>query len=259
MTDFKRSSAAPAADPAARFANRNTSTASRISALVADAGLGCKFQSIVSSEGQPFAEMAVVFAPDGERLHDERTIRLAAGPTEFARGAAAFRLRAAVEFAEAPGLNPGVHLFLPHYCVTPEVERFGPPLAEVLASSRLSPARVIVEMLAAGPDALADLVARVGELRSAGVFVAMRTDAPDDRARAALRACAPDFFHFVQPPRSMDEIELMRSFVDEAGLAHTRVIIGGVAGSDDYASASGGPRAVSLFYGEAIAGPRFLC
>ncbi len=276
MSDSKRSgdAALPSATNArAAFANRATTTGSRISALVADAGLSCRFQSILTTSGEPFAEIALLFASDGERSHGEKSILRVATAGELARGAASFRRRATAEFAQAElargGASSPVRLYLPYYCSMPEVEAIGPPLVDVLEQERMPPARVIVEMLVPPDAAQADSAAsRAAWLRAVGVQIAVRAEGCDDRALAALEALRPDLLHLPKPPRSFEEVEIFRSFLRSAkrgvaprpgGTASSSlgVIVGGLESPDDSLAVES--LGVSLVYGLAIAAPRFLC
>ncbi|MFO0551121.1 MAG: EAL domain-containing protein [Polyangiaceae bacterium] len=240
---------------------RRTTTATRIAALVADAGLGCRFHSIVSSSGLPFAELAVLYATDGERSHGEGTIIRSTNPRQLIEGGAQFRVRACVEFAGAAGLHPAVRLFLPYYCNMGELEGIGLPLAEVLSRARLSPSRVIAEVLVPPTvEAYAATTEHVARLRDVGVQVAVRVGEPDDRALDLIFAVEPDFVHIVRPPRHFDAVENMRAFVAQCGQicqGSCRAIVGGLETADDTAEVE--RIGVSLYYGDAISAPRFLC
>lgn len=231
---------------------RRNSTATRIAGLVADAGLGCRFQSVMTVSGKPFAEIALLFASVGDRSHGERTILRATTHAELAAGAASFRKRAAGEFATA-GLPEFVRLLLPYYCALPEVERIGPPLAEVLQSERLSPDRVIVELLSPMRDA-SQMVA----MRRLGVSVVLRTQAPGDETLDDVRELHPDFVHVVGPPRTLEDIEAYRAFIGAAQKLGAEVIVGGVQDAEDSLAVEGLGGSV-MWYGDVLAPPRFLC
>jgi len=242
---------------AAEAFDRRNSTTSRVAALVANAGLACQFQSILSVQGLPFAEMALLYASIGDTPHGESTILRATGPAQLARAGAVFRKRAAAEFATA-GIPAAVNLYLPYYCVLAGVDEIGPPLAEVLASSRLATARVIVELLVPPTD---DLVAanieQACRLRSIGLAISIRISDPDERAERAARAISADFIHLVRPPRTFDEASQFKAFIAAAKKHGSRAIVGGVEGPDDATLVEG--LGVTLFSGDAIATPRFLC
>ena len=71
--------------------SRRSSTTGRVAALVANAGLACQFQSILSDAGLPVAEMALLYASIGDRPHGESTILRVTGPAQLAKAGAAFR------------------------------------------------------------------------------------------------------------------------------------------------------------------------
>jgi hypothetical protein len=245
----------PPRRPADAFARRS-STTGRVAALVANAGLACQFQSILSDAGLPVAEMALLYASIGDRPHGESTILRVTGPAQLAKAGAAFRQRAAAEFAAA-GLPPDVSLYLPYYCLMPGTEAVGPGLSEVLAAARLSPERVIAELLVPPSELLAaSNIEQAAALRASGVRVAVRVADADERGLAAVRDVSADFVHLVHPPRSFEEAARLRGFVSSVPAA-SRVIIGSIEGPDDATLVQG--LGVSLFAGDAIATPRFLC
>jgi hypothetical protein len=236
--------------------SRRSSTTGRVAALVANAGLACQFQSILSDAGLPVAEMALLYASIGDRPHGESTILRVTGPAQLAKAGAAFRKRAAEEFAAA-GLPPDVSLYLPYYCVMPGAEAVAPSLVDALLVARLPPARVIAELLVPPSAALRTAnIAQAAALREAGLHVSLRVADADERALQAARDVAAHFVHIVAPPRSFEQAIQLRGFV--SSLRETsRVIIGGVEGPDDAELVQG--LGVSLFSGDAIATPRFLC
>lgn len=237
------------------FARRSSTTA-RVAALVANAGLACQFQSILSDAGLPLAEMAMLYASIGDRPHGESSILRATGPAQLAKAAAVFRRRAAAEFAAA-GLPPDVSLYLPYYCVMPGADGEGPSLVDVLLAARLAPERVIAELLVPpSPTLRAANVEQAAALRSGGLQVSLRVADADERALSAARDVAADFVHVVRPPRSFEEAAQLKGFVSSIRNI-SRVIIGGVEGPDDAGLVQG--LGVSLFSGDAIATPRFLC
>jgi hypothetical protein len=247
----ERSEARRAADAFAR----RTSTTGRVAALVANAGLACQFQSILSDAGLPVAEMALLYASIGEKPHGESSILRATGPVQLAKVAGVFRRRAAVEFAAA-GLPPDVSLYLPYYCVL-AADGAGSSLIDVLLAARLAPARVIAELLVpASPAQATANIEQASGLRGGGLRVSLRVADADERALSAARAITADFVHIARPPRSFEEAAQLKSFV--AAIRDTsRVIISGIEGPDDASSVQG--MGVSLFAGDAIATPRFLC
>lgn len=236
--------------------SRRSSTTGRVAALVANAGLACQFQSILSDAGLPVAEMAMLYASIGDRPHGESSILRATGPAQIAKAAGVFRRRAAVEFAAA-GLPPDVSLYLPYYCVLTGVDTAGSSLLDVLLAARLAPARVIAELLVPPNASLEGAnVEQASALRGGGLRVSLRVADADERALAAARAVAADFIHVVRAPRSFEESVQLKSFV--ASIRDTsRVIIGGIETPDDASAVQG--LGVSLFSGDAIATPRFLC
>lgn len=263
--DAKASDDQPAASPAGQaseadraadaFARRSSTTA-RVAALVANAGLVCQFQSVLSDAGLPVAEMAMLYASIGEKSHGESSILRATGPAQLAKAAGLFRRRAAAEFAAA-GLPPDVSLYLPYYCVIPGIDIAGPSLIEVLLAARLAPARVIAELLVpASPPQETANIEQASALRGDGLRVSLRVADADERALSAARAVAADFVHVVRPPRSFEEAAQLKCFVSSIRDT-SRVIIGGVEGPDDASSVQG--MGVSLFSGDAIATARFLC
>lgn len=255
MSESKPPTLPPEARAAAAraFADRATGTGSRISALVADAGLACRFQSILTTAGSPFAEIARLFAADGEFSHNEKTILRNASLSELVKGAAAFRQRAAAEFAAAPGIPPAVKLFLPYYCALPEVEALGPSLADVLAQHRLPPSRVISELvLPTSVRDMANAIACLSWLRAVGVNVAVRIDGVDPSDLGVVAQLKPDYVHLVAPPRSFDETQTVRALLATA----PPTILGGLAEPDDSNIAES--LGVPFLYGDTLAPPRFL-
>lgn len=202
--------------------------------------------------GKPFAEIALLFASVGDRSHGERTILRATTHAELAAGAASFRKRAAGEFAAA-GLPEFVRLWLPYYCALPEVESIGPPLAEVLQSERLPPSRVIVELLSPVRD-----VSLLAGMRRLGVNVALRTQLPGEETLDDVRELHPDFVHAIAPPRTLEDIEGYRTFIEASRKLGAEVIVGGVQDAEDSLAVEGLGGSV-MWYGDVLAPPRFLC
>ncbi|MBL8743406.1 MAG: hypothetical protein JNK04_19990 [Myxococcales bacterium] len=235
---------------------RRSSTTTRVAALVANAGLACQFQSILSDAGLPVAEMAMLYASIGDRPHGESTILRATGPAQLAKAAAGFRRRAAAEFAAA-GLPPDVSLYLPYYCVMPGTDAVGETLVEALNAARLPPSRAIAELLVPPSEPLATAnIEQAAALKAAGMRVSLRVADADERALAAARDVQADFAHVVRPPRTFDDATQLRLFI-AAIRDMSEVIIGGVEGPDDASLVQG--LGVSLFSGDGIAAPRFLC
>ncbi|NUP04446.1 MAG: EAL domain-containing protein [Polyangiaceae bacterium] len=260
MSDSKRPGPFPEdpADAARAFAERSTTTATRISALVANAGLGCRFRSILTASGEPYAELALLFASDGDRAHGERTILRRAGWSEILKAAGSFRERAVTEFASAQGLLPSMLVFLPFYCALPEVEAIGPSLEDIFAQHRIAPSRVISEVVVPTmQQELTNAMAQVAWMRALGIRVALRVESPDEPAAVALAAVTPDFLHLLRPPGSESERQTFRAIIAKALAQGARTILGGVDTDDAALSAEGLDAA--LFYGDAIAPPRFLC
>lgn len=259
MTDSKPPATIPD-DPVAAaraFADRGTTTTNRISALVADAGLACRFRSIVASDGKPVAELALMFVPDGDTGHTEATILRKTRWAELVKGAVSFRQRAVAEFAAAD-LPASQLLFLPYYCTLPEVEATGPALSDVLESHRIDRNRVVAEILSpSNPSDLTSALVRVEWMRALHVRVAFRVQRPEEMATDALRAVAPDLVHWSTPPRSLDERDAFRAYLRDAHHLRARAVLGGLHDSEAALTAEG--LGVDLFYGDALAPPRFLC
>lgn len=250
---------AESAELAARWTDRlrTPTTSPRIAAMAADAGLSCLFWSIVQSSGLPFAELALPAGTEDDAVPIQLgTFRIVSESEDLARAAAGFRARAIKEFSLAPGLPLTVRLYLPWFCVLPRVDAKGAPLVSSLARAGLPPGRVIAE-LAISPNGETDsLAAEAQKLRAVGVQTALRVESLTDSAFTCAAALAPDYLHIVNAPRSFGEAREMKEFLDGTR-RRSRAIIGNVCGPDDaeHVDALG----VSLFYGDTIAAPRFLC
>lgn len=260
MSESKRQASASSDRHAAAraFAERGATTGSRIAALVADAGLSCRFQSVLTANGEPFAELAVLSADIGDQVHGEAAILQTALWTEVVRAAASFRARAVAEFSAAPGLPAKTLLYLPYYCVAPEAEAIGPSLGDILQRHRLDPGRVICEVeTPESASEQASIATRLAWLRAVGVRVALRVTASLEVATASLRSLAPDFVHLLAPPGSLEEREACRALLSELRALGGRGVMGGLDSHEAALVAEG--LDVSLLYGGVLAPPRFLC
>ncbi|MBK6514844.1 MAG: EAL domain-containing protein [Polyangiaceae bacterium] len=260
MSETKRDRAAPS-DPAAAaraFADRGTTTSNRIAALVADAGLSCRFQSILSASGEPYAELAFLSADIGDRVHGEAAILRTARWAELLRAAATFRARAVTEFSAAMGSSSKTLLYLPYYCALSEVEAIGPPLGDLLQQHRLPPTRVICEVETPDDPSVATSVAkRLLWLHAVGVRVAVRVSSSLEAAAASLRTLSPDLVHILCPPESLDDRERYKALLAQARAAGASAVMGGLDTPEAALAAEG--LEVPLLYGASVAPPRFLC
>jgi hypothetical protein len=230
----------------------------RVAAMAADAGLSCVFWSIVQASGLPFAEIALPAGTEQEAVPIQLgTFRIVADSPDLARAAAGFRARAIKEFSLAPGLPVAVRLYLPWFCVLPSVEAMGSPLAASLERAELPSNRVIVEVPVPAEHELAELTTRANQLRDAGLLVSLRVEELGPGAVATASAPVPDFVHLVDAPSSFQAALEVKTFLDGVTAQSARVIVGNVRGPGDAAHVEG--LGVTLFYGESISAPRFLC
>ncbi len=237
---------------------RTPITSPRIAAMAADAGLSCLFWSIVQSSGLPFAELALPAGTEEDAVPIQLgTFRIVSESEDLARAAAGFRARAIKEFALAPGLPLTVRLYLPWFCVLPSVEARGVPLAASLSRFGLAPGRVIAELAVPADGDTGAVVAQSAKLRDIGLQTALRVEALTDQAFACALDVAPDYVHVVEAPRSFEAAREMKVFLDGVTRKRSRTIVGNVSGPDDATHVDS--LGVSLFYGDAIAAPRFLC
>jgi hypothetical protein len=229
-----------------------------VAALAADAGLSCVFWSIVDAGGRPVAEMALpAGSPEDAGPIQMGIFRILGDAPDVVAAAAKFRARAVKEFAGAQGLPEGVQLYLPWFCTSPAALSSGSSLAELLTLARLPASRVIVEVAPEAHEILRAAEAARG-FRSSGLQIALRIEEAEEDASDAVRALEPDYIHFVSAEATSREIDVARRFLEHArrdGRA-IRLIAGG---TDPFTTADMESLGVSLFYGEAISKPRFLC
>jgi hypothetical protein len=237
---------------------RTPITSPRIAAMAADAGLSCLFWSIVQSSGLPFAELALPAGTEEDAVPIQLgTFRIVSESEDLARAAAGFRARAIKEFSAAPGMPVTVRLYLPWFCVLPRVEAIGTPLSVSLSRGRLAPGRVIAEIPVPPEGGAASATESSAKLRSLGVQTSLRIEELSVHAFASADALAPDYIHVVRSPGSFEEARELKSFIDGMARKRPRVIVGNVSSADDAAHVDG--LGVSLFYGDTVASPRFLC
>lgn len=265
MTELRRrgESTGPSADAHELIAKwttrlRTPITSPRIAAMAADAGLSCLFWSIVQSSGLPFAELALPAGTEEDAVPIQLgTFRIVSESEDLARAAAGFRTRAIKEFSAAPGLPVTVRLYLPWFCVLPRVEAIGTPLSVSLSRGKLAAGRVIAELPVPAQAGLDAALESAAKLKALGVQTSLRIEELSADSFARAGSLSPDYLHIVEAPRSFEEAREMKSFLDQMPRKRTRVIVGNVSGPDDAAHVDG--LGVSLFYGDTVGAPRFLC
>jgi hypothetical protein len=237
---------------------RTPTTSPRIAAMAANAGLSCLFWSIVHPNGLPFAEIALPAGTEAEAIPIQLgTFRIVSESEDLARAAAGFRSRAIKEFSAAPGLPVTVRLYLPWFCVLPTVDAMGVPLRGALANTGLASGRVIVELATPAKEEIPSAARRIAELRQLGVQTALRVEEVSEASSDAAFELVPDYVHVVEAPKTFDDARAMKTLFERFQSKKTRAIVGNVSGPDDAAHVDG--LGVSLFYGDAVSAPRFLC